>query len=974
MGSVAPVTVRQDEPQFQILGPLGATSVDGERLRFGSATQRRLLSALLVNANSVVPTDRLSEWCDLSAGGLRTSISRLRNIIGAGVISLEPPGYVLRTNALDAHEFERLVEASRSASSTQGLAQLNGALALWHGDALADFADEPWAQATAVSLSELRASAVEERAEILLELGRWADAIVAMERHIAQYPLRDRPRGVLMRALAADGRQPEALRTFQTYRSYLIEEIGTEPGDDLRELEAKIATGWREQVKPAPRNLGVQTTSFVGRHLEVKELAELSREHRLVTLTGVGGVGKTRLAVQVATELSPEFADGAWLVELGPIGDPAAVPDAVATALGIALQPGGSATESVADALAGRNQLIVLDNCEHVLEATAHLIDEILRSSTKTSILATSREGLRVTSEHLWPVPSLGIDEGASSPAVQLFAERATQVNPSFNLHAPGGVDAVIEICRRLDGIALAIELAAARMVSMTPAEVSSRLNDRFRLLAGSRRGLERHQTLRHAVRWSYDLLTLPEQAALAACAVFAGGFDLAAVTAVADNVDEYEMLDQLDSLVRKSLVSVKQLEGRTRYSLLETIRHFIEDAHSIGRADAVTSIGDVEEMRTRHARFFADQAIASFEMWDGPQMSEASDWLELEFDNLRSSLYWATEQGDLASAIAIAAHTPFIAFGLQRLEPVTWAEELLSAAAIADLPQLPRLYTAASLCSYVGRHKEALSYAQTAAQLQTQQRYEPFDPAWVGFREAVAQLDAGRPDRYLEICAGLADHEGLSHVVGMCGLVAFLPSAGKAATAMAIADDALAAAYQHANPYWVAFAHVGYGRAFAESDPRRALDKLREGLAYSRQHPIPYWEAVFAREAGGLEAVHGDPTEALDLLNTSLDSFHQAGNTATLAWTLASLAVLFERIDHVEPAATIAGATTRFPIEDLILGFAPAAERLRNGLDPKRFDACIASGEAMETSEIVTYARRHIDQARRQLNTIAGS
>lgn len=960
--------------QFQILGPITATSADGTPLRFGSATQRRLLAALLVNSNTVVSTDRLSEWCGLSSGALRTAISRLRKIVGADTILQEPPGYVLRTNSLDSADFERLVEQSRSVSLVDALARLDSAIALWNGDALADFADESWARATAVGLTELRASAIEDRAETLLSLGRAADAIIAMELHIADYPLREHPRSLLIRALAADGRQPEALRSFQKYRDYLSEEIGTEPTDELRALEARIATGWSERKTSVLGNLGVQPTSFVGREVEVKEVAELVRQHRLVTLTGVGGVGKTRLAIQVATELASEFDDGVWLVELGPVGDPRSVPDAVATALGVIVQAHMSVTASVAEALAGRRMLVVLDNCEHVLDASARLIEAIMNASTTASVIATSREGTRVESEHLWPVPSLDLEDGVDSAAVRLFVQRAEQVNPAFSLHSEGGVESVIEICRRLDGIALAIELAAARMVSMTPVEVSARLHDRFRLLSGSRRGLERHQTLRHAVQWSYDLLTAEEQMVLGACAVFAGGFDLTAAAAVNEPFDEYEILDRLDSLVRKSLLATKQLNGRTRYSVLETIRHFAEERHAAASTDRqAAATVEINEIRDRHARYFASQAAAQFSAWDGPTMNEAADWLESEFDNLRAGLLWASEQDDLETAAAIAAHTPIIAFSLQRLEPVAWAEELLPAAAAAAVRDLPRLYTAASLCAYFGRATDALEYARAARALQNDPNYDPFDNAWAGFREAVAELDCGRPDRYLEVCSDLAGQPGLGEVVGLCGLVAFLPSVGRADEAMALADEALTAAFSRNHPYWIAFAHVGYGRAFAQTDPVRAMDKLREGLAYARQHPIPYWEAVFAREAGGLEAVHGDPEQALEFLATSMDSFHQAGNTATLAWTLASLAVLFDRTDQPQVAATIVGATTRYPIADLILGLPAATEHLRDTLGANAFDEYGKAGAAMDSSQIVRYSHTHIDRTRRELQTASG-
>ena len=723
-------------------------------------------------------------------------------------------------------------------------------------------------------------------------------------------------------------------------------------------------------VNAVPVNLSMQATSFVGRDAEVKEIKELVRQHRLVTLSGVGGVGKTRLAVHVAEELAPDFDDGVWLIELAPVGDPAALAEVVASTLGVNPQPGRSVAASVGDALRDRRMLIVLDNCEHLLDAATDLIETVLKATTAVALIATSREGLGLGGEHLWVVPSLGISGAENSAAVELFVERAKAVKPGFNLNGRAEIDAVIEICRRLDGIALAIELAAARMVSMTPVEVSARLNDRFRLLSGSRRSLGRHQTLGHAVQWSYDLLTPQEQSVLGACAVFAGGFDLAAVTAVCDDADEYAILDGLESLVRKSLVSAKQAGDRTRYGLLETIRHFAEDQRtSAASEDSTATVTAIGEIRARHARHYAEQAIACFDIWDGPRMGEATAWLEAEFDNLRAGFRWASDLGDLETATAIAAHTPIIAFAVQRLEPVGWAEELLPAATAARVKQLPRLYSAASLCTYLGRHEDALGYAKEASAMQTTAEFQPFDQAWVKFREAVAELDSDRADRYIEICTDLAALGGRSQVVGLCGLAAFLPSTGRTDEAMAIAAQTMTAAISHGHPYWIAFAHVGYGRAFAQADPARALEVLRDGLTYVREeHPIPYWESVLAREAGGLEAVHGDPEQAFDLLSTCLDAFHQAGNTATLGWTLASLAVLFERVGQPEPSATIHGTTTRYPIDDFILGLASAIDNVRATLDPTAFDACVRAGAAMNLTEAVHYAHHHIGAARLQL------
>ena len=393
----------------------------------------------------------------------------------------------------------------------------------------------------------------------------------------------------------------------------------------------------------------------------------------MVTLTGVGGVGKTRLAVRVASQLAAEYRDGVWMVELAPVGDPAAVPDAIATALGITPQSGRSVTDRIAEVLSGQRLLVVLDNCEHVLDAAASVVETILARTATVAVIATSREGLRVTAEHLWPVPSLDVRAGVNSSAVQLFVERAQAIKPGFHVGGAADAETVTNICQRLDGIALAIELASARMVSMNPQELLARLTDRFRLLSGARRGLERHQTLRHAVQWSYDLLADDEQTLLGRCAVFAGGFDLAAAAHICGggDFDEYAVLDLLDALVRKSLVTAEQVAGHTRYRLLETIRQFAEEQ--------LAATGAIEPMRDRHARHFGDQAIAHWNIWDGPRQREAIDWCDVEFANLRAGFRWAADRGKLGIAAAIASHTTLLSWALQRFEPVAWVEEILA-------------------------------------------------------------------------------------------------------------------------------------------------------------------------------------------------------------------------------------------------------------------------------------------------------
>src|ERR1700741_3826081 len=451
-------------------------------------------------------------------------------------------------------------------------------------------------------------------------------------------------------------------------------------------------------------NLRPATTSLNGRESEVAEIEAAVKAHRLVTLTGVGGVGKTRLALEVATHLADEFPDGVWFFELAAVPDPAAVPDAVAAVLGITQQPGKTVTESVAAAREGRVRLLVFDNCEHVVDSVADLVEAILAASATVTILATSREGLGVSDEQLWRVPSVDVNAGAEPAAVNLFVDRAQSVVSDFSLAQPGEADAAVEICRRLDGIPLAIELAASRMASMTAGEVRDRLDQRFRLLVGSRRGLSRHQTLRHAVAWSYDHLDDAEKPLLERCSVFAGGFDLESACAVMGSDDDFATLDLLDALVRKSLLVADRSAGRTRFSMLETIRQFAEEQ--------LVACGEASEIRAAHSRYFAGREADILALWDSPRQREAYDWFTVELANLRTAFRWAADHGDLDVAATIATYVGFLGGLVQTFEPITWAEELIEPARAIDHPRLAFLYVIASLCYMAGRIEAAVGYA----------------------------------------------------------------------------------------------------------------------------------------------------------------------------------------------------------------------------------------------------------------------
>jgi predicted ATPase len=714
-----------------------------------------------------------------------------------------------------------------------------------------------------------------------------------------------------------------------------------------------------------PGNLPVQSTSFIGRESQVVQLAGLVRGQRLVTLTGVGGVGKTRLALEVAAWVAEDFSDGVWLVELAAIGDPAAVPDVVASTLGITAQADLSVTQSIADALVGRRLLVVLDNCEHVLGAAADLVEAILARTRTVTVMATSREGLRLAAEHSWLVPSLGV-EGAGSEGVALFVERAVAVNAGFSVADPAEAEAVEVICRRLDGIALAIELAAARMVSMSAQDVRDRLDKRFRLLAGGRRGLERHQTLRHAVAWSYDLLDDTERLVLGRCVVFAGGFDLAAAARLSRPLDEYTVLDVLDSLVRKSLVTVDPAGGHARYGLLETIRQFAEE--QLGAAE------NLAQVRDAHARHFADRAQAMYDAYSGSGHRQAVDWLDVELDNLRAGFRWASDRHDTDTASAIAGHAALISFSLAQWETAGWAEEMVPAAIEADIVQLPRLLTAAATSAILGHYDSALRYVRLARQREATGRYHNCLPGWSEYVEALALLPVGDSEGSLRILRDLAASPTAVSVraIGLCGLLWVLPAVGRADEAALIAEDAADAARAWGWPLVVAMTDYSYGRTFASIDPPRAMAALRSGLDYSRQHGVRLAELQTSSELAIVEAQYGHLDRGLELFDFAIDSWQRAGDQINLPANLASLAMCLARLGEHEIAAVIYGGITRFPITRFpIAGLDQAVEQLRMNLGAAVFDRCVATGAAMETGDAVAYARQQIRLVRQ--SAVAG-
>ena len=466
------------------------------------------------------------------------------------------------------------------------------------------------------------------------------------------------------------------------------------------------------------------------------------------------------------------------------MGDSASVPDAIATAFGITPQSGVPLTETIAETLSGRRLLLLLDNCEHVVDAAADAVAAIVARSGTVTILATSREVLQVPGETRMPVPPLDLDGGASSAAVALFVERARAVNPAFGLEDVATAEVVTEICHDLDGLALAIELAGARMVSLTPVDLQHRLRaDRFRMLTGSKR----QRSLRQTIGWSYDLLSDDECAVLLHASVFSGGFGLDAIIDVFGGDDGLDVLDHLDSLVRKSLVTASAANGQIRYGLLETVRQFAENE--------LSTLGTLEPVRDRHAAHYSEEVVARWERWNGPGFRDAVDWLEVEFSNLRAAFRWSAARGNVDVASDIAAHSTVIGVSTERFEPVGWVEEITDAATAADVRRLPRVYTAAGYACFTGSPDEAVAAAQAAARLEANPKYEAFEPGFANFIEALAQVYAGRLDRYVELTQKVAALPGVARTYGLPGLVDGLQATGRVDEAMDLVDEGVAAA-----------------------------------------------------------------------------------------------------------------------------------------------------------------------------------
>ncbi|MEU8319367.1 BTAD domain-containing putative transcriptional regulator [Nonomuraea sp. NPDC048881] len=646
-----------------LLGPFEVRNAQGDVVEVPGVRLRALLAALALEPGRIVTRARLIDWiwgerppAD-EVNALQALVSRLRRVLPDGVIEADSGGYRLAVprEAVDVCRFEQLIVQARAAAPAARADLLRSALELWRGAPMADIAmqDSDAFDAVVTRLDDLHVAALGDRIDADLRLGRGAELVTELTGLVAAYPLREGFVAALMRALAEAGRGNEALTLYQRTRERLADELGADPSAELSELHTALLRGEvGERTDNRRTNLRAELTSFVGRHDDVSAVADLATRYRLVTLTGAGGSGKTRLATETARTMLPELPDGAWLVELAPVRAGGELAQAALTTIGLRDQGmlgggrGGDPMDRLITAIRDRSILLVLDNCEHVIEAAASFADRLLGECRGLRVLATSREPLGITGEVLWQVEPLTLPaegaspaESGSSPAVRLLRDRADLVRKDLGSDAPT-LAAMARICRALDGNPLAIELAAARLRTMSVDQLARRLDDRFRLLtSGSRTALARHRTLRAVVDWSWDLLSEAERGVLRRLSVFSGGASLEAAERVCgDETSAGELVfDVLTALTEKSLLLADD-EGAPRYRMLNTIREYA--------AQRLAEAGESEAARRAHLAHFTELAETA-----DPHLRRAEqlEWLavlDAEHDNIITALRGAIAEG----------------------------------------------------------------------------------------------------------------------------------------------------------------------------------------------------------------------------------------------------------------------------------------------------------------------------------------
>jgi predicted ATPase/DNA-binding SARP family transcriptional activator len=864
--------------EYRVLGPLEVID-DDVVVALNAAKPRALLAMLLLRANEFVSNDRLIDdlWEDkppATAGKvLQTYISQLRRTLGQEVIETGPGGYRLRVDPerVDLLRFRRLVADGRGGEREEVASRLREALALWRGEPLVEFSHQAWARGEAERLDAVRLDAVERRIEADLAAGRDRELIDELETLVGAHPLRERARAQLMLALYRAGRQADALAAYRAAREASVESLGLEPGARLRDLERAILhqdPSLDHTTPGAPlrghRSAGLpaRATSFVGRARELEEIREqlTANAAPLLTLTGPPGTGKTRLAIEAAAGLNDAFADGVVLVELAPLRDPALLVTTIAAALGVREEPERPLGDIVASALRARRLLVVLDNFEQLILGAA-LLSGFLDDVGETRFLVTSRAPLDIPGEAIYPVPSLELP-GPGQPrhvvglrqveAVRLFAERAQAARPDFVL-SDENVGVIAELCVRLDGLPLALELAAARVKILTPSAILERLDaqlEHLRAEPGSG-APQRHRTLWAAIEWSYALLEPTEQRLFASLGAFVDGFTLGAAEAVAGD-PELDIVEGVESLLRNNLVRTDRMAGgEPRFGMLETIRE-----HALER---LAGGNDLEGVRRRHALFYLDVAGQAHTALLGPEQRTWLERLDADRGNLRAALAWTIECGETDTGLRSGA--------------ALWRYWQFRGAAREGRATLERLLDAPNGSKLV----RALAEARIASLALVQ-----------GDHEAVRRLG----ESSLQVFRRIGDAEHEAAILGVMAVAAL--AFGDGEQALRLAEEGVDAARRSGDPMIETYAASSLGMVRAWSGDFEEAERLlrwsiQEASRLGNVRSVANWSRIL----GGVLHSRGDSESARALIEESLALHRTLDDAWGISHASSSLALL---------------------------------------------------------------------------------